>query len=70
MKKLFLYAAAALLVTVTASVGDQFHIGYSCPDLEDSFQLLLIDAAKKEAADQRVTFTVEDAREQVDLQLQ
>ncbi|MCD7896762.1 MAG: substrate-binding domain-containing protein [Planctomycetaceae bacterium] len=70
MKKFFLYAAAALLVTVTAGAGDQFHIGYSSPDTEDSFQLLLIEAAKQEAVDQRVILTVEDAREQVDLQLQ
>lgn len=68
MKKLALLVSFCLAVGLFASSAaqaGQLKIGYSCNNFNDLFQLYIVEAAKKAAADHNVNLEVMDAQEDV-----
>lgn len=70
MKKLALFTLAATLACIMqAWGGDRIHIGYSCSNYDDGFQMRILDEARAAAAENGVKLSALDAREKVDVQL-
>ncbi len=69
MKRVLLLTAfSALFLAAYARPGEGIHLGYSCVDLTDPFQLFIVEAAKKEAAEADVRLTIVDSQENVERQ--
>lgn len=68
-KALLLCVAIALFLAPFAAAGERIHIGYSCSNYDDGFQMRILDEARATAGANNVKLTALDAREKVDQQL-
>jgi len=61
-------AAATSAAETTAAAGETLKIGYACPNINNTFQTYLVDAAKAYAAANNIELTVTDAQQDVVMQ--
>lgn len=71
MKKALLFAGVAIFMLVGLGLANALEqIGYSCCDANDTFQKHILAAAQDEATKNGFKLLIEDARENVDLQVE